>query len=164
MTLGGTGGSGGRGGNVRVNVGDDSGGNSSVLTLGDFANGVTAQSIGGGGGNAGLGSGTTENYGGSQSLKASIGLGSSGGSGGQGADAAIELKAGSQVTTYGDGSNGLLVQSIGGGGGTSQGGTLSLGISFSVKAGKITPGSSDSKVPIKGRSGCHAWSHRWRWR
>ncbi len=133
-----------------VNVGDDEGSNSTVLTLGDFSNGVMAQSIGGGGGNAGLGSGTTENYGGSTSASASIGLGSSGGSGGRGYDARINLKSGSQVTTYGDGSNGLLVQAIGGGGGTSQGGTLSLGASYSAKIGRITEGSSESKLALKG--------------
>eukprot|EP00903_Cladosiphon_okamuranus_P004119 g4117.t1 len=152
-TLGATGGDGGRGGDVQVNVGDNSGSGTSVLTLGDFSNGVQAQSIGGGGGNAGLGSGTTENYGGSKSLSASIGLGASGGTGGGASLAEINLKNGSNVATYGDGSNGLLVQSIGGGGGTSQGGTLSLGTSFSVKAGKITEGSSDSKVGFKGDLG-----------
>ncbi|WP_411827646.1 hypothetical protein [Luteolibacter sp. AS25] len=152
-TLGAKGGDGGRGGDVQVNVGENSGNGATILTLGDFSNGVTAQSIGGGGGNAGLGSGTTENYGGSKSVSASIGLGASGGTGGDGSLAEINLKEGSDVTTYGDGSNGLLVQSIGGGGGTSQGGTLSLGTSFSVKAGKITEGSSDSKVGFKGDLG-----------
>ncbi len=149
VTLGGTGGSGGKGGKVLVNVGDEAGANTSVLTLGDFSNGVTAQSIGGGGGNAGLGSGTTENYGASTSVRASIGLGSSGGAGGVGGSAAIDLKSGSGVTTYGDGSNGLLVQSIGGGGGTSQGGTLSLGVAFPVK-GEFLEDTPVSKISVKG--------------
>ncbi len=149
VTLGGTGGSGGKGGKVLVNVGDEAGANTSVLTLGDFSNGVTAQSIGGGGGNAGLGSGTTENYGASTSVRASIGLGSSGGAGGVGGSAAIDLKSGSGVTTYGDGSNGLLVQSIGGGGGTSQGGTLSLGVAFPVK-GEFLENTPVSKISVKG--------------
>ena len=132
VTLGGDGGVAGNGGTVRANLGNDDGSSASVITVGDFSNGVTAQSIGGGGGNAGIGGGTTENYGGSTSVTATIGLGSSGGAGGRGGEARIDLDSGSMVTTYGDGSNGLLVQSIGGGGGTSQGGTLSLGTSFSV--------------------------------
>ncbi len=132
VTLGGRGGIAGTGGNVRVNLGDTNEGSASITTVGDFSNGVTAQSIGGGGGNAGIGGGTTQNYGGSTSLSASIGLGSSGGAGGKGNSVRIDLNLGSEVTTYGDGSNGLLLQSIGGGGGTSQGGTLSLGTSFSV--------------------------------
>jgi hypothetical protein len=149
VTLGGTGGSGGKGGKVFVNVGDEAGANTSILTLGDFSNGVTAQSIGGGGGNAGIGSGTTENYGASISASASIALGSSGGGGGTGGSAAIDLKSGSVVTTYGDGSNGLLVQSIGGGGGTSQGGTLSLGVAFPVE-GEFLEGTPISKGAVQG--------------
>ncbi|MZQ90904.1 hypothetical protein GVY41_17445 [Frigidibacter albus] len=107
--LGGSGGTGGQGGRVVAAQGGD------VLTEGDRAAGVVAQSIGGGGGNGGFavsgalaGSGT-----GSGSI--AVGLGGSGDAGGSGG--AVTAAIGGDVTTMGTDSVAILAQSVGGGGG-----------------------------------------------
>ncbi len=143
VASGGTGGVASDGGSVNVTVGDDSGSTTpaSIVTYGDFANGVTAHSIGGGGGNAGVGSGNTQSFGTKTRLTTAITLGSTGGAGGDGGQAVLVTQPNSSIVTYGDSSHGLVAQSIGGGGGTSQGGTLSLGASFSLNTptGPIKP-------------------------
>jgi hypothetical protein len=136
MTLGGNAGSGGKGGVIQANL--DS---STILTAGDYAHGFLAQSLGGGGGNAGIGSSTTQAFGSTRNIDAAVNLGALGGSGGDGgALDGISLGGGAQVQTYGASALGALVQSIGGGGGTSQGGTLNLGATYTLGAGvTVTP-------------------------
>jgi hypothetical protein len=117
LKLGGTGGKGGKGAAVTVdNLGD-------VTTTGHFANGILAQSIGGGGG---VGGDVTENSvavvdfpleapdlgGSSQGVISLGGLGGDGGNGGT-----VTVRNHGAITTEGDFANGILAQSIGGGGG-----------------------------------------------
>ncbi|SFD18732.1 autotransporter outer membrane beta-barrel domain-containing protein [Tropicimonas isoalkanivorans] len=118
VAMGGSGGGGGTGGAAAiVNTG-------SVATTGDFADAFHAMSLGGGGGR---GSSAV-----SVSLGASVAIGGTGGSGGNASSAAycdtFEGNAGSDacygknspvtVSTAGHTSRGILVSSIGGGGGT----------------------------------------------
>ncbi|GAB4065482.1 autotransporter [Ancylobacter sonchi] len=138
VSMGGTGGSGGAGGEVLVALGGtlDGSGNftadpagsaaTSITTYGDYANGIMAQSIGGGGGDAGFGAGNTQSFGTGSSTSISVTLGSQGGAGGDGGQIYAYIGPGDGITTWGSGSVGLLAQSIGGGGGTSQGGSYSL--------------------------------------
>lgn len=76
----------------------------SVTTTGDFAAGVALHSVGGGGG-------TGENF--TNVLAGSGGDGGNGGNAGQ-----AQITSAADVTTSGDYATGLLVQSIGGSGGT----------------------------------------------
>ncbi|MDA0189242.1 MAG: hypothetical protein OSW77_02730, partial [Proteobacteria bacterium] len=105
LTLGGFGGGGGQGGVVDVRS------DGSLLTFGEKAYGLFAQSVGGGGGNggfalAGAGAGTAS---------ASIGIGGFADKGGD-ADTVTVSSAGS-ITTWGAEAVGLFAQSVGGGGG-----------------------------------------------
>ncbi|MCD0502923.1 autotransporter outer membrane beta-barrel domain-containing protein [Bordetella petrii] len=144
MSLGGAGGAAGNGGTVNIALGDSNSAyaalpdplllppttsvphQSSIVTYGDFANGVLAQSIGGGGGNGGVGSSDAYTHGGPANVKMTIGLGGTGGSGGTGGNVNVTLNPNFVIRTLGSGSRGIVAQSIGGGGGTSQGGTLSV--------------------------------------
>ena len=150
VSVGGDGGVGGHGGDVTMMVGDDDGSASGVTVYGDTANAVIAQSIGGGGGNAGFGNSNTASYGTKQSVDVEIQMGSTGGEGGNGGRALVGLKEGSRIVTYGAGSHGLLAQSIGGGGGTSQGGTFALGIGGvrEVEGGPIRELEMEGKLEI----------------
>lgn len=147
---------GGNGGEVNVTLGtygssSNSGGTtatklttlapeSTLFTFGDGAHGVLAQSIGGGGGNGGLGNSNAYSQGGIASLEAKISLGGQGGSGGDGSSVEIHNFAGYTVQTQGSGSKGLVGQSIGGGGGNSQGGTVYLGVGASSVSGSMSLG------------------------
>lgn len=135
FTLGGNGGDGNSAGNVEVALSgevspgavftaDAPGQTTSIATYGDYADAVLAQSIGGGGGNAGFGSGDTENQGSGTSLQVAVDLGSTGGYGGNGGAVQVNDYAGDTITTWGSGAIGIVAQSIGGGGGTSQGGSV----------------------------------------
>ncbi len=146
VSMGGTGGSGGAGGSVGVALGgtaswdptqnqgqggfdltpDQGLAPTAIVTYGDFATGLKAQSIGGGGGDAGFGTGNTQDFGTGASGAVKVTLGSTGGSGGAGGEVQAALFAGNGITTYGSGAVGMLAQSVGGGGGTSQGGSFSL--------------------------------------
>ena len=107
--LGGFGGDGGEAGSVNL---DHIG---SIFTAGDYAHGVLAQSVGGGGGSGGL------NVSGGMSLAKEdagnlvVGIGGFGGGGGMAADVTATLAG--NVTTQGDNAFGSLMQSLGGGGG-----------------------------------------------
>ncbi|WP_188611377.1 beta strand repeat-containing protein, partial [Chelatococcus reniformis] len=86
--------------------------------------GVVVQSIGGGGGVGGTALAQSvavavpyDPDGNQFGLAASVGLGGKGGSGGVGGTAQFGLSSGGSITTSGQGSTGVLVQSIGGGGG-----------------------------------------------
>ncbi|HWZ64866.1 MAG TPA: hypothetical protein VNX02_17745 [Steroidobacteraceae bacterium] len=133
--IGGKGGSGGVGGAVTAY-------NSGLLfTLGDDAAGIKAQSIGGGGGNGGYGKINAGGYNSASgpSVTATVAIGGSGGSGGDSGNVSVYNYANSTllpagtilpqgvtpdyygsgaILTMGDGSNGIMAQAIGGGGGS----------------------------------------------
>ncbi|NYT68919.1 autotransporter outer membrane beta-barrel domain-containing protein [Pusillimonas noertemannii] len=163
MALGGSAGNASHGGKVLVHLGTDStqyvdlpasidlplnlddeasilAPQSTIRTYGDFANGVLAQSVGGGGGNGGVGSSNSYSAGGMVEVDLNIGLGGLGGGGGNGGEVDVYLGPTYTVHTLGSGSRGILAQSIGGGGGTSQGGTMSLGASIEGFGGKLALG------------------------
>ncbi len=118
VAVGGQGGLGGSGGTITLNLGSSG----SIATAGDFAAGVMAHSIGGGGGNGG--------YAKSAGLFVSNAIGGAGGSGGAGGTV-IFTNGGQSIITAGNGAHGVLLQSIGGGGGNG-GGALaySAGVIF----------------------------------
>ena len=121
VTLGGKGGAGGQSGQVVV---DSSG---SLMTLGENSAGVIAQSLGGGGGNAGF----TVAAGVSTFASAAVALGGTGGTGGMSQNVLVNLKntdidSPSKISTVGNHSIGALAQSMGGSGGNG---------GFSVAAG-----------------------------
>jgi hypothetical protein len=113
FAFGGKGGSGGNGNTASVaNTG-------LVVTLGESADGVAAQSIGGGGGDGGAGDAKSKSTA-DTSLSTNITMGGSGGSGGDGGNVTATNSA-ATIITLGDGSIGLMAQSIGGGGGRAGG-------------------------------------------
>ncbi len=99
--VGGSAGAAGNGGTVSVK------GSQSITTSGDHAFAIHAQSIGGGGGNAGAGST------GDWSAVTVGGRGSGGGDGGM-----VTVAQDAAISTSGEGSVGIFAQSVGGGGGT----------------------------------------------
>lgn len=111
---------------------------SRITTYGDFANGITAQSIGGGGGNAGFGSANTQNFGTGTNFSPSFALGGTGSSGGNGNTVAVQVMPAGMVQTWGSGAIGVLAQSIGGGGGASQGGSFTVSGATSGKGGSVS--------------------------
>ncbi len=119
VSIGGEGGFGRTGGGVTVvNT-------SNVTTHGEDSNAVTAQSIGGGGGNGGYSIAASVNAGGGAlSIGGGAGIGNSGGT--------VFLDNAGTLSTAMDGSLGLLAQSIGGGGGA---GGYSIAGNVSVSAG-----------------------------
>ncbi|KAA0123607.1 autotransporter outer membrane beta-barrel domain-containing protein [Methylobacterium sp. P1-11] len=105
-TIGGGTGNGNRGGLVTVTN------RGAITTGGSNAHGIEAQSIGGGGGNGGNVSGSAVGK-----LAVSLTLGGTGGVGGSGGNVAVSNAAAGVIKTGGDGSHGIVAQSIGGGGG-----------------------------------------------
>ncbi|AXY57413.1 hypothetical protein CDG60_13070 [Acinetobacter chinensis] len=99
LAIGGDGGTAGNGGRVVVENA------LSLFTDGLFSRGIFAQSIGGGGGT-----------GGDIEKKATVGIGGSGKNAGNADTVTVDNDAG--ILTKGDGAQGILAQSIGGGGGT----------------------------------------------
>ncbi|MGO4726693.1 MULTISPECIES: hypothetical protein [unclassified Inquilinus] len=157
MSLGGGGTSGSTGGTVTVTLGDSSGAvvgsppalqlpptqptpASTIVTYGNYADGVLAQSIGGGGGNGGIGSSNAYSQGGVVSIKATVGVGGTGGSGGNGGAVNMTQYQNQTIQTLGSGSRGIVAQSIGGGGGNSQGGTLFLAAGAEGYEGRLSVG------------------------
>ena len=129
--LGGSGGGGGDGGNVQASA-------QNIRTLGDESIAFVAQSLGGGGGSGGF------NVSGGIALSAeiagavNIGFGGSGGSGGSAGSVSARLDG--TAVTSGNKSDGILVQSIGGGGG-SGGFDVAGGISVAKSgAGNVSVG------------------------
>ena len=114
--IGGDGSGGGRGHTVAFALEDTA----SITTWGANANGILAQSIGGGGGDGGVGNAAAETIGGGFTADVKIGLGGSGGSGSFGGAVNLTTEAGTLVSTMGSGSRGIVAQSIGGGGGAGQ--------------------------------------------
>ncbi|MBB2961145.1 autotransporter outer membrane beta-barrel domain-containing protein [Methylobacterium sp. R2-1] len=103
--LGGAGGAGGKGGDVTVtNAGN-------LTTYGNSASAIFAQSIGGGGGNAG-----NANISGGKIINLKSATGGDGGANGEGGK--VEVDNSKLIVTNGASSFGILAQSVGGGGGT----------------------------------------------
>ncbi len=135
-SIGGSGSAGGLGGVVNVNSTNSIVDNiATIETTGQSANGIEAQSIGGGGGNGGFSGAFTATTDAQASLSLSVGgFGAAGNSAG-----AVDVISVDNILTHADGSNGILAQSVGGGGGNggfSFAGTLSVpeGNSFSLSA------------------------------
>ncbi len=138
--IGGSGGAGGTGGTVTLT---NSG---SITTYGVRAFGIEAQSIGGGGGNGGAASSTSNSVLGGPTGGGNAGTYSAdiaiGGSAGSGADAGnIKLTNSGTIVTAGYSAHGVLLQSIGGGGGVGAEGTvdntstIGLGLGFGGSSG-----------------------------
>ncbi len=107
--VGGSGGSGGVGGLVHSTFAGD------IMTMGDDAAGAVIQSVGGGGGNGGFNVSAAVAASGTASVAAAVGVGGSGGNGGAGGSVTAAITG--DVTTRGEDSDAILVQSAGGGGG-----------------------------------------------
>ncbi|QHE92594.1 autotransporter outer membrane beta-barrel domain-containing protein [Pandoraea fibrosis] len=105
LTLGATGGAGGKGGAVTTTLG----GNALIRTSGQDAHGIVAQSVGGGGGIAGL---TTAPGQVSLNTASNTAGGANVNDGG-----AVNVNVIGQVQTSGNGAAGVLAQSVGNGGG-----------------------------------------------
>lgn len=140
VAIGGGTGEGGTGGLVTVNQTGD------LSTAGRDAIGILAQSIGGGGGNAGLDFGFNVVDGAS----ASISIGRRGGTGGDGGN--VNLSYLGSLLTRGDGAFGLLAQSLGNGGGNSS----SVSISGSVPGENKTSHSAGLSIGLEGGEGGRA--------
>ena len=96
-----------------------------VITFGEGAYGVFAQSVGGGGGIGGLRVvGRT----------GKIALGGEGGAGGDGGDVTVDFTG--NITTYGAGTYGIFAQSVGGGGGVA--GNIERGVATVGPLGTVT--------------------------
>ena len=131
ITAGGDGGSGDNGGEVTVN--NSTLGGFTISTSGDGADGIAAQSLGGGGGNGGDARSAAEaaeapeGLGGEEGPAGGtleIAVGGSGGASGGGGEVTVDN--GATINTSGGDAIGILAQSIGGGGGT--GGDADLGL------------------------------------
>jgi hypothetical protein len=107
LAIGGGTGDGGIGGDVTVNN------TGRITTQGDDSHGIFAQSVGGGGGNAGYDRLTQKSHGGNIGIT----IGRTGGTGGSAGD--VFAHSDGDVQTYGDRSHALFAQSIGNGGGNS---------------------------------------------
>ncbi|WP_263493396.1 autotransporter outer membrane beta-barrel domain-containing protein [Mesorhizobium sp. ES1-6] len=141
QSIGGGGGNGGFSVNISAGVAVGVGGNSSkgsngervdvdvgtatIVTGGDRAIGVLAQSVGGGGGSGGF---TLAG-----SLAVSVGIGGKGAGGGNGGEVVATIHGGS-ISTSGEYSHAFVAQSIGGGGG-SGGSTIAAGLGVNVGVG-----------------------------
>ncbi len=143
LSVGGFGDDGGLGGRVAVN----SSGN--IVTEGELAYGIFAQSVGGGGGSGGF---SVAAAGSADSASVALGLG---GFGGAGSDAdRVALQNSGSIETMAQGSHAIVAQSVGGGGGAGGfAGTVagSMGDKANVSAaigGKGAIGGSASNVTV----------------
>lgn len=117
FSLGGSGGGGGDGKAVKVNSA------ATIITEGERAYGLRAQSLGGGGGDGGMavsgsigGGGGADGSPGTASIKLNVAVGGSAGDGGSGDTVGVNITGGG-ITTSGKDAHGIFAQSIGGGGG-----------------------------------------------
>jgi hypothetical protein len=129
--LGGAGGAGGDGGDVVLDAGGD------ILTRGAQAEGLIAQSVGGGGGTGGFAVTLTAAASGGASGSVSVGIGGSGGDGGEAGT--VNATYTGNVVTEGDDSNAVLAQGVGGGGGNG---------GFSVSGAVSGAGSASGAVAV----------------
>ncbi|CAB3709776.1 autotransporter outer membrane beta-barrel domain-containing protein [Achromobacter pestifer] len=125
-SVGGSGGSGGNGGTTVFTLGDSGSTTSRIMTSGDGGMGALVQSIGGGGGNGGIGNAAVKSWSTSQNADFSIGVGGSGSAGGDGGSVTATINANGNIVTHGHGAEGLLAQSIGGGGGVGSGSAINV--------------------------------------
>jgi hypothetical protein len=136
--VGGSGGDGGYAGDATLRINDQVATPGQELiaavTRGRFSNGVVVQSLGGGGGNGGFNVTGSVNLAGTGSGAVNIGVGGMGGTGASSGAATADITGG--IATTGEGSPGLLVQSIGGGGGNGAF-NVSAGLSISRNAGSL---------------------------
>jgi hypothetical protein len=135
LNIGGKGGSGGTGGDVSVinsDTGADYSGN--IVTFGERAYGLFAQSIGGGGGNGSSIISITGLMGGTSNITAGLSLGGFGGQGDAGGDVSV-LNEG-LIDTSGAHAYGILAQSIGGGGGN---GGMAISANLQLKSDVASP-------------------------
>ena len=137
LSLGGFGGAAGSGGSVSVS-------NDAILhTAKSFADGIFAQSVGGGGGNGNVdpnAADASDNHTGSSGIS----VGGYGGASGTGGSVTVTNSATAKIQTTGGSSNGIHAQSIGGGGGN--GGGTGLGIV--TIGGSGSGGGNGGKVTI----------------
>lgn len=128
LALGGKGGAGGDSGNVQVRHGGTDGSEPRISTKANQSNAIKAQSIGGGGGNAGYA--VSNSVGGGFSF--SLAMAKDGGAGGTSGDVRIDTLSG-ELLTQGDRSAAIVAQSIGGAGGDGGvAGTGSVSVGFSL--------------------------------
>ncbi|WP_284945011.1 autotransporter outer membrane beta-barrel domain-containing protein [Acidisoma cladoniae] len=106
------GGKGGKGGDASTVFVTNAG---ALSTAGNSANGILAESVGGGGGNGGLASSTSGLVSTQSGGSASFAVGGSGGVAGQGSTVTVANYA--PIVTGGGSADGILAQSVGGGGG-----------------------------------------------
>ena len=118
--VGGKGGTGGHGGSVTIHGNNANGEQVTVMTSGDVASGVVAESVGGGGGHGGSAISVS---GAEAPFDISIAVGGSGSAAGDGGT--VSLNFDGQISTQGDHAMGLMATSTGGGGG-SGGTTISV--------------------------------------
>ncbi len=155
IAIGGKGGAGGAGGTVTVT---NSG---TVTTYGLRAFGIEAQSIGGGGGNGGLASATSNGVltdigeaGKDGTYSANISLGGNAGEGSDGGT--VSLTNSGSVLTAGYGAHGVLLQSVGGGGGVGAEGTVdtetTIGLGFG-DGGNSGSGGNGGSISLAADSG-----------
>ena len=153
------GGAGGGGGDGHSATAINSGG--AIITLGDGAIGIGAQSIGGGGGRAGGAAGST-----SGDYTAKMTVGGSGGSGGSTYNVdptthdpltivTVDNTKGSSIVTFGADATGIYAQSIGGGGGIGGKSATNLGTNKSSK-GDGSNASSNTQAAITTAVGNYA--------
>jgi len=143
VSVGGSGDTGGDGGEVRVNLqGGDilTGANpyvddvTGIVNDGENSTGIHAQSVGGGGGNGGSAVTVTAGFMGA----VSIAIGGDGGAAGDGGVVTLDRAGGSSnVTTVGDNATGILLESVGGGGGNG-GSSVSVAASAGPAAGSLS--------------------------
>ena len=144
-SIGGKGGGGGQGNTVTVDVGKNDAA-SMIVTTGNNANGILAQSVGGGGGNGGDSFAGAGGLGGTVTVNATVTVGGWGGDGNIGG--AVNVTNAAQIWTEGEQSNAILAQSVGGGGGN--GGSAS-GTTASLSTGSNV--NVNANVSIGGQGG-----------
>lgn len=131
-----------------------------IFTNAHLSNGITAQSIGGGGGSGGnvhtyavavsLGGGSS-----GKTMAVDVGIGGNGGAGGNAGQASV-VQSGN-VTTQGDLSSGVLVQSLGGGGG-SGGNVIAISVAASLDQVSTNGGAKGARnlsaaIAVGGKAG-----------
>jgi hypothetical protein len=145
LALGGFGGTGANGGLVTV---DNSG---AILVSGDDSNAIYAQSVGGGGGDAGVATAASGSFGAGKNGTFAVAMGGFGGEAGNGGQVKV-TNSGALITTA-DGSDGVYAQSVGGGGGAG-GDARGFALSYSnKKAAENSPKATSVSVSIGGYGG-----------
>ncbi len=136
VAIGGDGGAGGKGGTASVSLSNtDPSQPSAIQTSGDRSTGVFVQSVGGGGGNGGGAVAVSAGFGAS----ASVSVGGEAGAGGDGGIATLAGSGSASVQTGGDDAAGVILQSIGGGGGNG-GYAVSVAVSGGPVSGSLAVG------------------------